>query len=50
MCIRDRAYIVAQRKGRESIKSEDIEEVSKLFSDSKRSVKYVKEYENLLLK
>lgn len=44
------AYIVAQRKGRESIKSEDIEEVSKLFSDSKRSVKYVKEYENLLLK
>ncbi|AHC50962.1 TATA binding protein (TBP)-interacting protein (TIP49) [Sulfolobus acidocaldarius SUSAZ] len=44
------AYIVAQRKGRESIKSEDIEEVAKLFSDSKRSVKYVKEYENLLLK
>ncbi len=44
------AQIIAQRNGRNTITIEDIKEASMLFSDTKRSVKYVKEYENLLLK
>ncbi|MCY0859070.1 MAG: RuvB-like helicase [Sulfolobaceae archaeon] len=44
------AQIIAQRNGRNTITTEDIKEASTLFSDTKRSVKYVKEYENLLLK
>jgi len=44
------SYIIAQRNGRNIIKEEDIIEASKLFSDFRRSVDYVKEYEKLLLK
>ncbi|MEJ2775502.1 TATA box-binding protein [Sulfolobus sp. SCGC AB-777_L09] len=44
------AIIIAQRNGRDTITEADVMEASKLFADTKRSVKYVKEYENLLLK
>jgi len=44
------ALIIAQRNGRDTITEADVMEASKLFTDTKRSVKYVKEYENLLLK
>ena len=44
------SYIIAQRNGRNVVKEEDVIEASKLFSDYKRSVEYVKEYEKLLLK
>jgi len=44
------ALIIAQRNGRDTITEADVMEASKLFADTKRSVKYVKEYENLLLK
>ena len=44
------SYIIAQRNGRNVVKEEDVMEASKLFSDLKRSVEYVKEYEKLLLK
>ncbi len=42
--------VIAQRNNRNVIKVDDVREASKLFSDVKRSVKFVKEYENLLLK
>ncbi|MDT7873646.1 MAG: RuvB-like helicase [Sulfolobaceae archaeon] len=44
------SLVIAQKKGRDVVMPEDVEEASKLFSDTKRSVNYVKEYENLLLK
>ena len=44
------SFIIAQRNGRNIIKEEDVIEASKLFSDFRRSVEYVKEYEKLLLK
>ncbi|QGA53586.1 AAA family ATPase [Sulfolobus sp. E5-1-F] len=44
------SLIIAQRNNRSVIKVEDVLVASKLFSDVKRSVKFVKEYENLLLK
>jgi TBP-interacting protein len=44
------ALIIAQRNDRDTITEADVMEASKLFADTKRSVKYVKEYENLLLK
>ncbi|QGR18761.1 RuvB-like helicase [Stygiolobus azoricus] len=44
------SLVIAQKKGRDMVMPEDVEEASKLFSDTKRSVNYVKEYENLLLK
>ena len=44
------SQVIAQRKGRDTVTAEDVEEASKLFSDTKRSVNYVREYENLLLK
>jgi TBP-interacting protein len=44
------ALVIAQRNGRDTITEADVMEASKLFADTKRSVKYVKEYENLLLK
>ncbi|BAB65571.1 MULTISPECIES: RuvB-like helicase [Sulfurisphaera] len=44
------SYVIAQRNGRNVIKEEDVLEASKLFSDFRRSVEYVKEYEKLLLK
>jgi len=44
------SLVIAQREGRSTIKPEDVERASSLFSDVKRSVKYVKEYENILLK
>jgi TBP-interacting protein len=42
--------IIAKRNGRNVVKMEDVREAFNLFVDVKRSVKYVKEYENLLLK
>lgn len=44
------SYIIAQRNGRNVIKVDDVLEASKLFSDFRRSVDYVKEYEKLMLK
>lgn len=44
------ANLIAIRNGRNVIKPEDIKEVYRYFADVKRSVNYVKEYENLLLK
>jgi TBP-interacting protein len=44
------SLVIAQGEGRSTIKPEDVERASSLFSDVKRSVKYVKEYENILLK
>jgi TBP-interacting protein len=44
------SLVITQKKGRDVVMPEDVEEASKLFSDTKRSVNYVKEYENLLLK
>jgi TBP-interacting protein len=44
------AKIMAQRKNRNVVKVEDVREVQQLFVDLKRSVKYVKEYESMLLK
>ncbi|WP_338603428.1 RuvB-like helicase [Sulfolobus tengchongensis] len=44
------SLVIAQRNNRSVIKVEDVREASRLFSDVKRSVKFVREYENLLLK
>jgi len=44
------SYIIAQRNGRNTVKEEDVMEASKLFSDYRRSVEYVREYEKLMLK
>ncbi|BBG22911.1 RuvB-like helicase [Sulfuracidifex tepidarius] len=44
------SLVIAQREGRSTIKVDDVNKASGLFSDLKRSVKYVKEYENVLLK
>ncbi|MEM0190070.1 MAG: RuvB-like helicase [Saccharolobus sp.] len=44
------SLIIAQRNNRNIIKVEDVVVASKLFADVKRSVKFVKEFENLLLK
>ncbi len=44
------SQIIAQRKGREVIKSEDVIEASKLFTDVKDSVKFIREYEKLFMK
>ncbi|EZQ11232.1 MULTISPECIES: RuvB-like helicase [Acidianus] len=46
----DPSLVIAQRRGRNVIRSEDVALASQLFSDVKRSVKYVKEYENLWMK
>ncbi|ARM75081.1 RuvB-like helicase [Acidianus manzaensis] len=42
--------ILALRNNRNVIKAEDISEANKYFADIKRSIKYVKEYESLMLK
>ncbi|ABP94771.1 TBP-interacting protein TIP49 [Metallosphaera sedula] len=44
------SQVIARKAGRGIVKAEDVKEASRLFSDLKRSVKYVKEYENLFLK
>ena len=44
------AVVVAQRNSRSVVKVDDIKQVAGLFADVKRSVKFVKEFENLLLK
>ncbi len=44
------SQVIARKAGRGVVKAEDVKEASRLFSDLKRSVKYVKEYENLFLK
>jgi len=44
------ARIIAQRRGRNEIKADDIEEVSKIFVDTKISVELAKKWEELFLK
>jgi len=44
------ASIVASKKGREEVRAEDVKEVSTLFIDTKRSIEFIKEYEEKLLK
>jgi len=44
------ALVIAQRNNRSVVKVEDVLEAAKLFSDVKRSIKFVKEYESLLVK
>ncbi len=44
------SQVIARKAGRGIVKAEDVKEASRLFSDLKRSVKYVKEYEKLFLK
>jgi TBP-interacting protein len=44
------ASIVASRKGRSEVGVDDVEEVSKLFIDTKRSIEFIKEYEGQLIK
>ena len=44
------AKIIAERKGREEVTAEDIEEVSKLFIDVSQSVEFAKKWESKLLK
>ena len=44
------ARIIAERKGRDTVKAEDVIEARELFIDLKQSVKYLKEYEEKFLK
>jgi len=44
------ASVVASKKGREEVRAEDVKEVSALFIDTKRSIEFIKEYEEKLLK
>jgi TBP-interacting protein len=44
------ASIVASKRGREEVRAEDVKEVSTLFIDTKRSIEFIKEYEEKLLK
>ena len=44
------ASIVASKKCREEVRAEDVKEVSTLFIDTKRSIEFIKEYEEKLLK
>ncbi len=44
------SLVVAKRDNRSTIRVDDVKKASALFSDVKRSVKYVKDYEDMLLK
>ncbi|AEB95610.1 MAG: RuvB-like domain-containing protein [Metallosphaera sp.] len=44
------SQVIARKAGRGVVKAEDVKEASRLFSDLRRSVKYVKENESLFLK
>jgi TBP-interacting protein len=44
------AKIIAERKGREEVTAEDIEEVSKLFIDVSQSVEFARKWESKLVK
>ncbi len=44
------AGVMAAKKGRSEVRAEDVEEVSKLFIDTKRSIEFIKEFEEKLLK
>jgi TBP-interacting protein len=44
------AKIIAERKGREEVTAEDVEEVSKLFIDVSQSVEFARKWESKLLK
>ncbi len=44
------AKIIAERKGREEVRAEDIEEVAKLFVDVSQSVEFAKQWEEKFLK
>ncbi|BCU66949.1 TATA box-binding protein [Sulfolobales archaeon HS-7] len=42
--------IIAERNGRDTVTASDVQEAYKYFADVKRSLQYVKQYENLMLK
>ncbi len=44
------AYIIAERKKRQEILPEDVEEASRLFIDTKQSVKLIKQFEEQFMK
>ncbi len=44
------ASIVSSRKGRDEVLAEDVDEVMKLFADTKTSVSMIKEFEELFMK
>ncbi|MEM2528329.1 MAG: RuvB-like domain-containing protein, partial [Ignisphaera sp.] len=44
------AKVVAERKDRDEVRAEDIEEAAKLFIDVMQSVEFVKEWERKLVK
>ncbi|MCX8209114.1 MAG: hypothetical protein N3G79_05700 [Sulfolobales archaeon] len=44
------ASIAASRKGRTEVRAEDVEDVSKLFIDTKRSIEFIKEFESRMLR
>jgi len=44
------ASILASKRGKSEVSVDDIEEVSKLFIDTKRSIEFIKEFEEKLLK
>ncbi len=44
------ASVIASKKGREEVRAEDVKEASALFIDTKRSIEFIKEHEEKLLK
>ncbi len=44
------AQIIAQRKGRKEVRSDDVEEAAKLFTDTRNSVEFIRKYEELFMK
>ncbi len=44
------AYVLAERKGRQEITEEDVDEASKLFIDTKQSIEIIKKFEGLFIK
>lgn len=44
------ASVVAARGGRGEVKAEDVQEVGRLFIDTKRSIEFIKEFEEKLLR
>ncbi len=44
------AQIIAQRKGRREVRSDDVEEAAKLFTDTRNSVEFIRKYEELFMK
>ena len=44
------ASVIASKRGREEVRAEDVKEASTLFIDTKRSIEFIKEHEEKLLK